>query len=101
MRFGLMPPNTMNNKLKLLSAAILLVMFGCHHNQQVITITPDTGTAYKAGDAVKVNVSVPDEKVDSIVYLVDSAKVAARKDTTGISFKTDSMKLGVKLITAK
>jgi glutamine cyclotransferase len=102
MRFGLMPINTMNNKIKLLIAAVAIMLFGCNHStQQVnnITITPEAGTSYKAGDAVKV--SIGNAKADSVVYLLDSVKFLVKKDTNGITLKTDTMKLGIKLITAR
>lgn len=103
MRFGQVPLNIMNNKLKVLFTAVLLIALGCSHNNQqgTITISPEAGTAYKAGDVVKVNVSLPNLKMDSVVYLVDSVKVASKKDTMPVSLKTDTMRLGIKLITAK
>ena len=108
MRFGHMPPDMMNNKLKIIFAAIVLSTFSCscdHNNnsqQTSITISPDAGTAYKAGDLVKVSLGYPSgTKVDSVVYLVDSVKLFSKKDTSAISLKTDTMKLGAKLITAK
>ena len=106
MRFGHMPLNLMNNKPILLFATIVLIAFGCHSNnsQQTenITISPEAGTSYKAGDAVKVSIGLPSgSKLDSVVYLIDSARFTSRKDSSSISFKTDTMKLGIKLITAK
>ena len=98
MRFGHMPPDTMNNKLKIFFTALVLLAFGCNHNtnqQANITISPDAGTAYKAGDLVKVSLGYPSgTKVDSVVYLVDSVKLFSKKDTSAISLKTDTMKLG-------
>jgi len=104
MRFGPMLPNMMNNKIKLFIAAIAILAFGyngCKQptQQNNITITPEAGTSYKAGDAVKVNVG--NAKADSIVYLLDSVKFLVKKDTSGITLKTDTMKLGIKLITAR
>jgi glutamine cyclotransferase len=105
MRFGLMPPNTMNNKLAIFFAAIVLLAFGCNHNnnqQTNISISPEAGSAYKAGDVVNVKVGLPsDTKVDSIVYLIDSTRFASKKDSTALILKTDSMPLGIKLITAR
>jgi glutamine cyclotransferase len=104
MRFGLMLPDTMNNKLILFFAAFILFAFGCNRNKNQQTnpsINPEAGSTYKAGDVVKVNVVLPDAKMDSIVYLVDSVKLFSKKDTAGISLKTDTMRLGAKLITAK
>jgi glutamine cyclotransferase len=108
MRFGHMPPKMMNHKLKIFSVALVLSTFGCscdHHSntsQETITISPDAGTAYKAGDAVNVHLGLTaDTKVDSVVYLLDSIKLFSKKDTASITLKTDTMPLGAKLITAK
>jgi glutaminyl-peptide cyclotransferase len=92
----------MNNKLKILFAAITLLAFSCHHNQENITISPEAGTAYKAGDEIKVSLGLPSgTKIDSVIYLVDSVRLALKKDSSAFSFKTDSMPLGIKLVTAK
>jgi glutamine cyclotransferase len=49
-----------------------------------------------------VHLGIPaDTKVDSVVYLLDYVKLLSKKDTSPISFKTDTMSLGSKLITAK
>jgi len=108
MRFGHMPPKIMNNKLKIFFTAIVLSTFSCNcgnnnNSQQAsITISPDAGTVYKSGDVVKVDVNLPSgTKVDSVVYLLDSVKLFSKKDTSAIILKTDTMKLGAKLITAK
>jgi glutamine cyclotransferase len=94
----------MNNKLKLFIAAIGLMAFGCKHTPQQlsINITPDAGTSYKAGDPVKIGLGLsPGAKIDSVVYLLDSVRYASSKDTVGITLKTDTMPLGVRLITAR
>jgi len=106
MRFGPMPLNKMmNNKLKILSAALVLLAMGCSHKnpqETSISLSPEAGTTYKAGDAVKVSVGLPaNTQVDSVVYLLDSVKFLSRKDSSSVSLKTDTMPLGVKLITAK
>jgi len=95
----------MNNKLIILFTAVALLAFGCKHNNQQdnnITISPEAGTSYKAGDMVKVSVGLSGgTKPDSVVYLVDSVRMLSSKDTSAISLKTDTMPLGIKLITAK
>jgi glutaminyl-peptide cyclotransferase len=93
----------MNKRIKLLLAATALLAFGCHHNQAPmnITMSPDAGTAYKAGDEVKVSLNLSGAKIDSVVYLLDSARYTSKKDSSPLVLKTDSMKLGNKLITAK
>lgn len=95
----------MNKKIKLFTAAAILALgyYGCKHKPETasITLSPEAGTSYKAGDDVKVSVNLSGEKPDSIVYLLDSARYTSRKDSSAIALKTDTMRLGVKLITAK
>jgi glutaminyl-peptide cyclotransferase len=104
MRFGLMPLNIMNNKLKLLLAAVALVAFGCKHKTEetTLTLSPEAGTSYKQGDQVNLKVHYPGGSVpDSIVYFVDSTRIASLKDSSGVSVKTDTMLLGPRIFTAK
>jgi len=96
----------MKNRPLFLIAAITLLTYSCKSKLadtgNDITITPESGTTYKAGDAVNVNVHYPASvKADSIVYLLDSAKVASKKDSSAISLKTDTMPLGARVITAQ
>jgi len=96
----------MKNRHLFLIAAITLLIYSCKNkpseNGNDITISPESGTTYKAGDVVNVTVHSPATiKVDSIVYMLDSVKVASKKDSSGISLKTDTMALGARVITAK
>lgn len=104
MPFGLLPPDTMKKKLVLLSAFTLLFAWGCHSdkdNQQDFTITPDAGTTYKTGNAVAIKLAFPkDARVDSVVYMLDSTRIASKKDSSAVSLKTDSLPLGARMITA-
>ncbi|MDB5138303.1 MAG: glutaminyl-peptide cyclotransferase [Mucilaginibacter sp.] len=94
----------MHYKYNLLLAAAALIICSCHNNNQDnnISISPEAGTSYKAGDkvAVKTHYSV-DSKPDSLVYLVDSVKVGSLKDSAALILKTDTMPLGARIITAK
>jgi hypothetical protein len=106
MRFGHRLHNIMNNKIKGLFVAYALLAFGCHNtpkdNGADFTISPEAGTTYKAGDEVKVKVGFPaNTKIDSVVYLLDALKLGVAKDSSGISIKTDTIPLGIKVITAK
>jgi glutamine cyclotransferase len=96
----------MNNKLKLFFAGCTLLAFGCSCNtkpkEAAIALSPEAGSSYKSGDVVNIKVSYPaDTKADSVVYLLDSVRLAVKKDSSALTLKTDSMHLGVKLITAK
>ncbi|MFI5160001.1 MAG: glutaminyl-peptide cyclotransferase [Sphingobacteriales bacterium] len=96
----------MKTKILLLSA-IVAVVYGCSSCNKTekpidITLSPEAGTNYKSGDAVQVKIGYPaDIKPDSIVYLLDSVRVASKKDSSAITLKTDTMKFGPRGITAK
>ncbi len=67
-----------------------------------LAISPEAGTAYPQGKAVQVKVSNPAGlKVDSVVYLIDSVRVTAGRDLAAATLKTDSLKLGPRVITAR
>jgi glutamine cyclotransferase len=96
----------MKQRSILFLAAIALFTYSCQHNNTSTggdtTITPESGTAYKSGDAVSISVhSTSGNKPDSIVYLVDSVRMGSKTDTSAFSFKTDTMPLGARVITAK
>lgn len=84
---------------------IMMLAFGCGGNKETkssLTLTPDVGTTFKTGDAVAVKLHFPaDVKPDSVVYLLDSVRFASVKDSAGVSLKTDTMRLGSRLVTAK
>ncbi|GGH23010.1 glutaminyl-peptide cyclotransferase [Mucilaginibacter phyllosphaerae] len=92
------------NKRIIFFAVIALLAYGCTDNnkQQDFTISPEAGTNYTTGNTVALKVNVPSGvKVDSVVYLLDSARISVAKDTAAISLKTDSLTLGARIITAK
>ena len=95
----------MNNKKKLLIAAITLLALSCKHTipvENTVTVSPEAGTTYKSGDVVTVTAHYSsNSKPDSIVYLLDSVKVGLSKDSSALSLKTDTMLLGPRVITAK
>jgi glutamine cyclotransferase len=95
----------MKYKINLLVAVAALIAVSCNNNTQQdsnISISPEAGTSYKSGDQIAVKAHYSSGvKPDSVVYLVDSVKVASLKDSTALSLKTDTMPLGPRLITAK
>jgi glutaminyl-peptide cyclotransferase len=96
----------MKNKLHLLLAAAILIITACDKKEQSsesnISISPEAGATYKAGDEVTVKLTFPaDNKPDSVVYLMDTVKLASKTDSTAISIKTDTLPLGIKVVTAK
>lgn len=96
----------MKNKLHLLLAAAILIVTACDKKEQSsesnISISPEAGATYKAGDAVEVKLTYPaDTKPDSVVYWLDTVKLASRTDSAAINIKTDTLPLGIKVVTAK
>src|ERR1700761_4739243 len=87
-----------------ITLAAALISGGCHSNAPTgndITVSPEAGTTYKAGDKVTVQAHYGDARPDSIVYLVDSARVGSKKDSSALSLTTDAMPLGPRIITAR
>src|ERR1700748_846733 len=94
----------MKQKLTLLFTIIVLFIVSCKPTPHVgdITMTPESGTNYKTGDVVTVKASYPaDMKPDSIVYLLDSVRIASKKDSSSVALKTDSLAIGARTITSK
>ena len=106
-----MPFGPRRNKLKLMKHKLipyltiaLLAAIGCGEKNQSanLSISPDAGSNYKQGEKVSLKVSYPaDYKADSVVYLLDSARIASRKDSSAVELSTDTLSLGAKTITAK
>lgn len=106
MPFGLRLYN-MNKKL-LYFALVTLLAFGyagCKNDKTEdanISISPDAGTTYKAGEPINLKISYDKSiQIDSVVYLLDSTKVGKVKDSAAVTVKTDTMVLGARVITAK
>jgi len=97
------PVHNMNKRI-ILFALVALLAYGCKDDkkQDDFTISPEAGTTYKSGEAISVKTSfAADQKPDSIVYLLDSARIGSVKDTSALVIKTDTMALGARVITAK
>lgn len=96
----------MKNKI-FLFLAVVAVIYGCSscnksEKAAEISVSPEAGTSYKSGADVTVKVSYPaDIKPDSIVYLIDSTRIASKKDSSALILKTDTLSLGPRVITAK
>lgn len=96
-------PFNMNRKL-IFFALVSLVVYSCKDKATTvdITISPEAGTSYKAGDVIRAKVNLPgDVRPDSVVYLLDALRVGSAKDSSAVSIKTDSVALGARVITAK
>lgn len=65
-------------------------------------VTPMIGQNVALGKEIDVKVLFGAEKrVDSVVYLIDTITIASKKDTAAIKLKTEGLKLGNHLLTAK
>jgi glutamine cyclotransferase len=95
----------MKNKIFLILTGLIFIACGCTNKStqdDSLSINPEAGTTYKSGDVVAVKVHYgADLKPDSVVYLLDSVKIASKKDSSELNLKTDTLKLGAKLITAR
>lgn len=94
----------MKHKLIPYLTIALLAAIGCGEKNQPanLSLSPDAGTNYKQGEKVSIRISYPASyKADSVVYLLDSARIASRKDSSAVELPTDTLSLGAKVITAK
>ncbi len=65
-------------------------------------LSPMIGLNVPAGKEFDVKVQFGNEqKVDSVVYLIDTVKAFSKTDTSAIKLKTEGLKLGNHLLTAK
>ncbi len=64
-------------------------------------LSPESGAIVKLGDEIKLKVSFANAAVDSVIYFIDSLKVAAKKDSTAFFYKTDNLSLGSRLLSAQ
>ncbi|KRT17113.1 glutamine cyclotransferase [Pedobacter ginsenosidimutans] len=65
-------------------------------------LSPMTGLNVPSGNEFEVKVQFgAEQKVDSVVYLIDTIKVVSKADTSAIKLKTEGLKLGNHLVTAK
>ncbi|WP_025142095.1 glutaminyl-peptide cyclotransferase [Pedobacter jeongneungensis] len=65
-------------------------------------LSPMIGLNVPSGKEFDVKVQFGNEqKVDSVIYLIDTVKVFSKTDTSAIKLKTEGLKLGNHLLTAK
>jgi len=65
-------------------------------------LSPMIGLNVPVGNEFEVKVQFgKDKRVDSVVYLIDTAKVIAKTDTSVVKLKTAGLKLGSHILTAK
>ncbi len=64
-------------------------------------LSPETGTIVKSGEKVNLHLSYADGLVDSVQYVVDTAKITTLTDTGAYQLPTAGLSLGSRLITAR
>ncbi|MBO9675939.1 MAG: glutaminyl-peptide cyclotransferase [Sphingobacteriaceae bacterium] len=102
MRFGL----KINPVKKFMFIATLLAFMSACKDSSTTTyrsfLSPMTGLNVPLGKEFDVKLQFGSEqKVDSVVYLIDTVKMISKADTSAIKLKTEGLKLGNHLITAK
>ena len=101
----------MKTRSILLLAALSLSILSCKDKNATttgevngvdITLFSPGAYNYAAGDTVKMMAKYPSSlKVDSVVYLLDSARIGAVKDSSYVKIETAGLTLGTKTLTAK
>ncbi|MDB5156968.1 MAG: glutaminyl-peptide cyclotransferase [Mucilaginibacter sp.] len=96
-------------RTSILFIAAVIIVAGCKPKNgaiegavENITISPKPGYAANDGKPVPVKISYDKSySFDSVVYYVDSTRVGVKKDSSVISVKTDTLRMGERDVTAK
>ncbi|WP_051189395.1 glutaminyl-peptide cyclotransferase [Daejeonella oryzae] len=64
-------------------------------------ISPEAGTGFNLGEKVKLEISLADPAIDSIVYYADGVRLLKSADQKAVSIATDTLPLGLRSLTAK
>ncbi|MES2809837.1 MAG: glutaminyl-peptide cyclotransferase [Bacteroidota bacterium] len=101
----------MKTRSLLFAVTLLLAVYGCKDKNTTatdevngvdITLYSPGAFNYSAGDTLKFMAKYPASlQVDSVVYLLDSVRVAAVKDSSYVKIETDTIKMGTRTLTAK
>lgn len=94
------------NKIKTLFFIAVAISFASSCKEESSTyrsfISPLIGLNVKSGNEFDVKVLFGKEKqVDSVIYLIDTNKAISKTDTAAVKLKTEGLKLGNHIITAK
>ncbi|MBC7418938.1 MAG: glutaminyl-peptide cyclotransferase [Pedobacter sp.] len=92
-------------KKSIVFAVLIMMMYACKDKNTITYrgfISPEMGSSIALGNPLDVKIVFGnDKKVDSVVYLLDHAHYLSKKDTSAVSIKTNALKLGNHLVTAK
>jgi glutamine cyclotransferase len=97
----------MKNRSLLFIAAVALFTVSCKNKSArtedtTFTISPFAGYAERDGNPISTKVSYADNySPDSIVYFLNGARVGSVADSSVVTMKTDTMKMGAHYILAK
>ena len=85
------------------AALALLLISSCKDEKQksMSILSPEAGSSVRSGEKVTIDVDFNGEKIDSVVYLLDSTVIARKQDTSSVSANTSGIALGNHLITAR
>ena len=98
MRFGI--PDIVMKKF-FIPILVCIATLSCKQNQEMSEfLSPEEGLNVPVGQTVALKLKTGSE-FDSIQYLVDTALVASRKDTSALSLPTNNLALGARLLVAK
>lgn len=87
-------------------AALLFIMIisSCKQDKSednVSFITPEIGSTVHSNKGLKLKLDFKSNKIDSVVYMIDSTVIERKKDTSSVNINTAKLRLGNRLITAK
>ena len=92
-------------KKSIVFAVLIMMMYACKDKNTITYrgfISPEMGSSIALGNPLDVKILFGnDKKVDSVVYLLDHAHYLSKNDTSAVSIKTNALKLGNHLVTAK
>ena len=95
------------NKTTLKVSAFLLVftaLWGCKEDTPsdgISFLSPEIGTIVRSNESLTVRIDPGKEGIDSVVYILDSAIIERRTDTSSVKINTSDLKLGNRLLTAR
>jgi glutamine cyclotransferase len=89
---------------KILAPALLAIYMisSCKDDKKSISIlSPEAGSSVRSGEKFTIDVDFADQKIDSVVYLLDSTVISRKQDTSSVSASTAGIALGNHLVTAR
>lgn len=88
-------------KIAFLLFVALSGMYACKTKKTAAYfLSPEQGSSISQGKALNIKIEAG-KSFDSVSYLIDSTLIGSRKDTASVSFSTDTLRPGLKVITAR